>query len=85
SHLTATDLGTIAIGLGLEHGLAVDVFDKQQIIELGCGGLLGVNAGSVEEPRIIKVTYSPPPTVGAAPTDGEAPPAHLALVGKGIM
>ncbi|MDY7543852.1 MULTISPECIES: leucyl aminopeptidase [unclassified Cryobacterium] len=79
SHLTATDLGTVAIALGVEHGLTVEVFDKQQIIELGCGGLLGVNAGSVEEPRIIKVTYSPPPTETAAA------PAHLALVGKGIM
>ena len=44
-------------------------------IELGCGGLLGVNAGSVEEPRMIVLRYAP---------EGEAT-GHLGLVGKGIM
>ena len=51
-------------------------FDKQQLIELGCGGLLGVNAGSAEEPRMIKLRYTP----ARASRRG-----HLGLVGKGIM
>ncbi|KFF59688.1 leucyl aminopeptidase [Cryobacterium sp. MLB-32] len=76
SHLTAADLGGIAIELGRADGLQVDVFDKQNLIELGCGGLLGVNAGSREEPRMIKLVYTPP---------GDQPAPHLALVGKGIM
>ncbi|MFZ4894457.1 leucyl aminopeptidase [Plantibacter sp. Mn2098] len=80
-HLTATDLGDVAIEVGAAHGLAVEVFDKQQLIELGCGGLLGVNAGSVEEPRMIQLRYTPTDAEGA-PVE---PTAHLALVGKGIM
>ena len=73
-HLTATRMGEVAVSLGADAGLAVEVFDKRQLIELGCGGLLGVNAGSAEEPRMIKLTYSPP-----------RPTSRIALVGKGIM
>jgi leucyl aminopeptidase len=77
-HLTATDLGDVATALGAEYGLDVEVFDKQQLIDLGCGGLLGVNAGSAEEPRMIQIRYTP------ASVDGSAPRGHLAFVGKGI-
>ena len=45
--------------------------------ELGCGGLLGVNAGSAEPPQLVKLTYRPKRRKAAA--------ARLALVGKGIM
>jgi len=76
-HLSAVKFGEIAQQLGPQFGLEVEVFDRQQLIELGCGGLLGVNAGSTEEPRMIKIRYTPE---GA--TDETA---HLALVGKGIM
>jgi leucyl aminopeptidase len=73
-HLTATRFGTVAEQIGPQYGLAVETFDKEQLIAMGCGGLLGVNAGSAEEPRMIKLTYSP-----------ENPTAHVGLVGKGIM
>lgn len=72
-HLTATDFADVAESIGAEAGLAITVFDKRQLIELGCGALLGVNAGSAEEPRMIQVRYAP-----------ENPTGHLALVGKGI-
>ncbi|WP_104163504.1 leucyl aminopeptidase [Cryobacterium sp. N22] len=78
SHLTATDLADLAVRLGADRDLEATIFDKAQIIELGCGGLLGVNAGSVEEPRIIKLVYRPDPALAVAP-------ARLAIVGKGIM
>ncbi|WP_404431006.1 leucyl aminopeptidase [Microbacterium lacus] len=74
-HLTATDIGLIADELGPRYGFGVELFDKAALIALGCGGLLGVNQGSTEEPRMVKLTYSP---------DGEAS-GHLGLVGKGIM
>ncbi|MPT14506.1 MAG: leucyl aminopeptidase [Microbacterium sp.] len=74
-HLTAVNLGEIAVELGARFGFGVELFDKQALIDLGCGGLLGVNQGSVEEPRMIKLTYAPE---GAAT-------GHLGLVGKGIM
>ena len=40
-------------------GSKVEIFDKKALIDLGCGGLLGVNAGSAEEPRMIKLSYRP--------------------------
>ncbi|KQR52905.1 leucyl aminopeptidase [Leifsonia sp. Leaf336] len=73
-HLTATNLGEIAVELGARFGFAVELFDKQALTELGCGGLLGVNQGSTEEPRMIKLDYAP-----------EGATSHLGLVGKGIM
>jgi leucyl aminopeptidase len=54
------------------------VYDRQALIAMGCGGVLGVNAGSGEEPRVVKLTYEPDASLGA-------PNGHLALVGKGIM
>lgn len=75
SHLSAVRLADLAAELGPSRGLAIDIFDKDDLIELGCGGLLGVNAGSVEPPRMIKMSYTPA---------GE-PSANLAIVGKGIM
>ena len=44
------------------------------MVEMGIGGILGVNAGSAEPPRLIKLTYSPDQSTG-----------RLAMVGKGIM
>jgi leucyl aminopeptidase len=75
THLTATRFGELAAELGPAVGLEVDVFDQSAVTEMGLGGLLGVNAGSGEEARLIKLTYRPSGT----------PSGHLALVGKGIM
>ena len=75
THLTATRMAEVAGVLGAETGLGVEIFDKDDLVELGCGGLLGVNMGSDEPPRMIKLTYRP-----AGKARG-----HLALVGKGIM
>jgi leucyl aminopeptidase len=74
-HLTAVDIADVAVALGRRFGFDVEVFDRQQLIELGCGGLLGVNAGSAEEPRMVKLRYTPP----------DRSSGHLGLVGKGIM
>ena len=76
SHLTATRLAEVAEAIGAERGLEVEVFDKDALVEMGCGGILGVNQGSAEAPRLVKLTYRPA-------TDG--PSGRLALVGKGIM
>lgn len=75
THLTATRLASIAEAIGPDHGLAVEISDRDALLELGCGGLVGVNGGSVDEARMIKLTYTPEGT----------PTGHLALVGKGIM
>ena len=59
SHLTARQFADRAVELAGDHGLAVEVFDKDQLAVMGCGGLLGVNAGSTEPPRMVKLTYTP--------------------------
>jgi leucyl aminopeptidase len=76
AHLTAEAMAAVAVRLGAGSGLEVEVFDEDALVELGCGGLLGVNAGSWDAPRMIKLTYHPP---------GGDPTGHLTLVGKGIM
>jgi leucyl aminopeptidase len=77
NHLTASNMADVAVSLGRSRGLDVEVFDEHALAELGCGGLLGVNAGSAEPARMIKLTYRPP-------GGGDGSP-RLSLVGKGIM
>jgi len=50
------------------------VYNRDQLIAMGCGGLVGVNAGSVEPPRMVKLEYRPTGARG-----------HVVLVGKGVM
>src|SRR6056297_924705 len=74
TYLNAKDIAARAVDLGSASGLHVEVFNKDQVEQLGCGGMLGVNRGSTEPPRMVKLTWSP-----------KNPTGHLALVGKGIM
>ena len=74
SHLTATKFANEAVKLAKASGLRVTVYDKKQLQEMGCGGMLGVNRGSTEPPRMVRLTYTP-----------KNPTGHLALVGKGVM
>ncbi|MGW6195993.1 leucyl aminopeptidase family protein [Kribbella sp. NPDC055110] len=74
STLSAERMAEVALEVGPPAGLRVEVFDKQQLIELGCGGLLGVNRGSVDQPRMVRLRYEP-----------EQPTGRIALIGKGIM
>ncbi|GAA4381663.1 leucyl aminopeptidase [Nocardioides caricicola] len=53
--------------------ISIRVLDDTELTELGCGGILGVGAGSSAPPRLVELTYAPK---GAT--------RHLALVGKGI-
>ncbi len=73
--LTARRLADIAKSIGPECGLQVEIFDENALFDLGCGGMLGVNAGSVEPPRMIKLTYKP-----AGKSTG-----NVAIIAKGIM
>ncbi|MSS83206.1 leucyl aminopeptidase [Actinomycetaceae bacterium WB03_NA08] len=72
-YLTARDLAEAAANLAQQHQLGIEIFDNDALIEMGCGGLLGVNRGSYEPARLIKLHYSP-----------SDPVAHIGLVGKGI-
>ena len=75
AHLTATRIAEVAVDLGATRGLEVEVFDRDALVELGIGGLIAVNGGSAEPPRMVKLTYTPSSPSGA----------KLTLVGKGIM
>jgi leucyl aminopeptidase len=74
SYLTARHMAELATTIARDRGLGIEVFDEKALEKLGCGGILGVNAGSVEPPRMVKLTYRP---------KGRAA-GHLTLVGKGI-
>ncbi len=66
----ADELASIAADL---KGVTCTVMDKKKIESLRMGGLLGVNRGSVDEPRFVVLEYK----------GSKQPP--IALVGKGIM
>jgi leucyl aminopeptidase len=57
--------------------LQAQVLDLAELTEGGFGGLLAVGRGSVTEPRLVTVTYTPP-------SPGRRRPRHVVLVGKGI-
>jgi leucyl aminopeptidase len=80
-HLTATDIADLAAALGPERGLEVQVVDEHGLAELACGGLLGVNAGSAQPPRMVKLSYVPRTPEG----EPAEPSGRLTLVGKGVM
>ena len=74
SHLTARQLADKAVDVAKASGLRVTVYNRDQLIAMGCGGIVGVNAGSKEPPRMVKLVYAP---TGAK--------NKVVLVGKGVM
>jgi leucyl aminopeptidase len=74
SHLTARQLADRAVELAGPAGLGIEVFNKDQLLAMGCGGMIGVNKGSAEPPRVVRLTWQP-----------RNPAGHLVLVGKGVM
>ncbi len=71
--LTPTAFATRAEELGALRHFRVEVLDRAAIEDEKLGGLLGVNRGSDEEPRFVKLAWEP-----------AHPRATVALVGKGI-
>ncbi|HYA29833.1 MAG TPA: leucyl aminopeptidase [Acidobacteriota bacterium] len=71
---TARFLGAQAQKYCHGRGLTVEVWNKKKIESMKLAGLLAVNRGSLEEPRFIKVHYTP----------AGKPKKRVALVGKGI-
>jgi leucyl aminopeptidase len=71
--LTPSALAEVAVDVANREDLAVTVLGRDEIVERGLGGLLGVNRGSLQEPRFVELAYEP-----------ANPRGTLALVGKGI-
>ena len=61
-------------------GLEVEVFDQAALTRLGCGGLLGVNGGSADEARMVKLTYRP----ASRPAGARAPPPRAGRQGDHV-
>jgi len=59
NHLNATDLANAFKQMGKEAGFKVEVYNKKKIQDLKMGGLLAVNAGSVDEPTFTIMEYKP--------------------------
>jgi len=74
SHMTATILANTIAEFAVMHGLETEILEKRHLQRLGMGGILGVNQGSTENPKMITVKY-----MGGKSTD-----KVLALVGKGL-
>ncbi|RUL46933.1 leucyl aminopeptidase [Lysinibacillus antri] len=72
--LTATDLANYAEELAKQYDFEVEILNKAELEELGMGGILSVNKGSKEEPRLITLKYQ-------ATDNWEE---VMGLVGKGV-
>ena len=72
--LSAIQLADEAVKVAEQTGLEVEVWDRERLIAERCGGMLGVNAGSTEEPRMVRLTWRP---------KGESR-GTIHFVGKGI-
>jgi leucyl aminopeptidase len=71
--LNPESFAAVATAAGKEHGIKVTVLDEKALAKGGYGGILGVGAGAVAGPRLVKLSY----------TSAKAT-KHLAFVGKGI-
>ncbi|GIN64711.1 MULTISPECIES: leucyl aminopeptidase [Bacillus] len=72
--LTATDLASYAAELAAKYEFECEILEKEEMEELGMGGLLAVNQGSSEPPKMIVLKYQ-----GKETWDDV-----IGLVGKGI-
>jgi leucyl aminopeptidase len=75
NRMTPTHLAHHAQEMANDVGLQTDILNEDKMRDLGMEALLAVARGSVEEPRLITVRYSPP-NGGGRETIG--------LIGKGI-
>jgi leucyl aminopeptidase len=64
----------IAEEIGSRAPVTVRIYDEDEIAEAGFGGLMGVNAGAANPPRMVEFRYEP-----------EEASAFVAFVGKGIV
>lgn len=74
--LNATGLANAFKQMGKEAGFKVEVLNKAKITQLKMGGLLSVNAGSVDEPTFTVMEYKPKKAKNKKP---------YVLVGKGVV
>ncbi|MFH1646880.1 MAG: leucyl aminopeptidase [Chloroflexota bacterium] len=74
NYMTPNRMAEAARQLARDHGLKVEVLDRERMAELGMGGLLGVAQGSQQPPQFIILNYK----------GSDSDIVDIALVGKGI-
>jgi leucyl aminopeptidase len=74
SHLHPDEFARRAKILGTGAGLTVEVLDEKALSKQGYGGIIGVGKGSVNPPRLVRLTYR----------GGKGKAPKVALIGKGI-
>ena len=72
--VTSVTLANLAEELAAEHGLEVEILEKEDCEKLGMGAYLGVAQASDIPPKFIHLTYKPQGT----------PRRKVAIVGKGV-
>ena len=75
NYLNATDLAEYAKNLEKHKNITTTIYNKSEIEDMNMGAYLGVNKGSLDEPKLILVKYQ-----GKDLFDDPT-----ALVGKGVM
>ena len=88
AHLTAKMFADRAQEVASQTGLRVEVYDKDRLLAMGCGGIIGVNRGSVNPPRMVKLSYRPGKAALKGKSGGKTKKSsqpHLVMVGKGVM
>lgn len=76
SHQTAEEFMRQIEGKARLLGISCEVFNKEQIVEMGMGGVLAVNKGSVDPPAFGVFSWKPAGALNEHP---------IVLVGKGIV
>ncbi|GAB4288284.1 MAG: hypothetical protein Kow0068_14110 [Marinilabiliales bacterium] len=74
--LNANKLANEIVNCGIEFGFRTEVFDLEKITELGMGGILAVNKGSIEPATFSVLEWSPENAKNTKP---------IVLIGKGVV
>ena len=74
NYMTPTELASRAREAADTTGMECEILDREDMVELGMGALLGVAKGSHEEPRFIVLSYRGDPQTDQA----------IGLLGKGV-
>ena len=74
NELTPVTMAEIAQAIADEHGLEIEILEKDECEKLGMGAFLGVEKASDLPPKFIHLTYKPKGT----------PRRKLAIIGKGL-
>jgi leucyl aminopeptidase len=74
NEVTPVTMAQVAQAIAEEHGLEIEILEKEECEKLGMGAFLGVAQASDLPPKFIHLTYKPQGT----------PRRKLAIIGKGV-